>query len=41
MSISISMSNRNFLSCLYAGTVLAALSLGACRGNTSDEPPVH
>lgn len=41
MSISISMSNRNFLACLSAGTALAALSLGGCRGNTSDEPPIH
>lgn len=26
---------------LYAGAALLSLGLAACRGNTSDEPPVH
>lgn len=46
--ISKSMSNRNLSSAsgspsvgLWAGAALLALGFAACRGNTSDEPPVH
>lgn len=41
MSISISMSKRISHSSLYAGAALSLLSLGACRGNSSEETPVH
>jgi mono/diheme cytochrome c family protein len=41
MSISISMSKRISYSSLSAGAALCLLSFGACRGNSSEEPPIH
>src|SRR4051795_7689067 len=39
--MSILMSKRISHSSLYAGAALGLLSLGACRGNSSEEAPVH
>lgn len=41
MSITISMSKRASAGLLLRSTMLGALSLVACRGNASDEPPIH
>ncbi len=41
MSISISIKRHASTGLLLGFTVLGSLGLGACRGNASDEPPVH
>ena len=41
MSISISMSKRVSAGLLLCSTALCGLGLVACRGNSSDEPPIH